>query len=394
MKAHGSVMRSIVLSVAVLAAVIMTAGAGASASGKTLTIGIVDSETGVSAAACLHEQPGMQLAVAEAGHTYLKGVPLKLAVQDDQSTAAGGVTGFQFLKDSSAIAVAGPCSSTVATAIAPLLDPAKVPVVYSTASAHGILDPEFAFAGGLAEQFYAGRVVQVMKGKGIKTVYVMNASDNPVFVDISNAVTKTMKVLGMNAVGTFTTTAKTIDFGPAIQQIQQSKPDAVAVLVRSGQVASALTQLRNAGIKGPFFGAGNWSAAQLAGAMMTGGYFSASYASSFPFKSSKLFTKEFEAKFKSEPGAQEANGYDSMSRVLHAIKAVGPAKLQAASTSQARVLIQKALAAQKSLGGAQGPLLFLAGGDVKGPGGVVQITDDKGSIKQLKVPTAKELLGK
>ena len=44
--------------------------------------------------------------------------------------------------------------------------------------------------------------------------------------------------------------------------------------------------------------------------------------------------------------------------------------------------------------GAQGPMTFTSDGDVKGPSGIDQITDDKGTLKFLKIPTVQSLLGK
>jgi branched-chain amino acid transport system substrate-binding protein len=403
MKRVGNTVRFAIVAVLGVAAV-FAASIATAAAPKTLTIGILDSMTGLSSEACLAELEGMKLAVAEAGHIretvagkkvpYLRGVPVKLNPQDDQSTAAGAVTGFRSVVDSGDLAIVGPCSSVVATAIAPLIDAAKLPVVYSTAGSDGIIDPQYAFRGGMPMAYFTGRVVQVMKGKGITRVYALYASDNPVYLNIYGAMKKTMKVLGMDVVGDFATTSRTIDYGAAVQQINQLKPDAVAVLVRSSQVPPAITQIRNGGITLPLFGSGNWPSVQHAGPMMTGGIYATNYADVFPYAASRRFTNEFRTKTNGDPGAQAANGYDAMWRVLRAIHDADPTKVAAATTAQARVLIQKQLAAQKTGSGAQGALTYTSLGDTKGPAGVVQIIDDTGKLKLLPVPTVSSLLGK
>jgi branched-chain amino acid transport system substrate-binding protein len=402
--------RRVAVVLAVSALLVATAStAGATTRGKaakTLTIGVIESMTGTSSVTCAPEIDGMNLAIAEASHLketvagknvpYLRGVGIKLNVQDDQSTAAPAVSGYRTLVDGDAVAIVGPCSSVGATAIAPQLDKDKIPEVYSTAGTAGLADPEFAFRGGIAHPYFSGRVIQVLKGKGAKSIYAIYTSSNPTLVNTWKSMKATMKVLGISVAGEFAVTPQTVDYGPAIQQINQTKPDAIAFLNQSGQIISAMTQVRNAGVSTQFFGgAGSYTEPVLKGGdLVKGMLLATNYADVFKYPSSVKFTKQFTAKYGKSPNAQNANGYDATWRVLKAIHDAGPAKVAAASTAQARILIQQALAKQTSMSGAQGPLTFDKIGESKGPCGVVEITNGSGDVTLLPVPTVKSLLKK
>jgi branched-chain amino acid transport system substrate-binding protein len=385
-------------------ATLVASSIATAATPKTLTIGVLDSLTGLSSTACAEELNGMNLAVAEASHLretvngkkvpYLRGVGIKLNAQDDQSLASAGVTGFRALSDSNAVAIVGPCNGNTAVAVLPTIDTVKIPIIYSTAGDTTIIAPKYAFRGGMPMGYFSGRVIQVINGMGIKNVYAIYSNDIPVYGDMFNAMKATMKVLGMNLVGSFAVGASTVDYGAPIQQIKQANPDAVAVLARSSAVPAVLTQLRSNGVTQQVFGSGNFPSVQRAGPMMKGAIYSTNFADVFPFKSSVRFTNQFKAKYGKGPNSQDANGYDGMWRVLRAIHDAGPAKVAAASTADARNLLQAALSAQKTALGAQGPITYTSLGDSKGPAGVVQIIDDAGNLKLLKVPTVASLLKK
>src|SRR2546426_637534 len=77
------------------------------------------------------------------------------------------------------LAIAGPCSSTPALALAPLVDAAKVPVMLTTAGTPELIGPEWIFRGSIPQAYYVGRVIQVLAGMGIKKLYVIWQTDNP-----------------------------------------------------------------------------------------------------------------------------------------------------------------------------------------------------------------------
>jgi ABC-type branched-subunit amino acid transport system substrate-binding protein len=391
------------------------AGVGASTSPRgdagTIRIDVMDSFTGPSATNCYDEFRAADLALAEAQHRketittqvggktvarkvpYLRGVAIKLVQQDDQSVAAPGVLGFRAAADSNAVAMTGPCSSVPALAIYQLIDAAKLPWVITTAGLPELVGPKYAFRAGIAPQFYAASEMQVLAGLGKKTVFILHQDDNPTLGNFWKALGRAANVLGIKVVGDYSVTNTTADYTPAIQQIQKLNPDAVGVIVTGAKTLPATTQLRNGGISQTLFGQQGMLNPNFLGAAsaVNGTVIGSNYAPNFPYKSSVLYTKEFIAKYESTPTGTSAAGYDAMWRVLKAIHDAGPTKVAKATTANARELVRAQLAAQKSFIGAQGPLTYTSEGDVKGPCGVIQISDDKGTLKFLKIPSVKSL---
>jgi branched-chain amino acid transport system substrate-binding protein len=403
---------AVAAAVAVVAVGIVAANAApVRKSEQTLTIGHLFSETGAAASVCYAQNNGASIAIGEAGHMketikeggktrtvpYLRGVGIQVSAQDDQSTAAGGVTGFRAIASSNAVAFIGPCSSVPALAIAPLIDDGKVPQVIAEAGQTTLTGPEYAFRAGIPQPYFAGRVIQVLKAKGIKSVYMIDDVSNPTLVEIHSSVKKTLQVLGMQVVGSFDATARTVDWTPAIQQIQQLHPDAVGLYLGAGQILTSAVAVRNSGYTGQLFSDQSmYSDAFLKlGAVARGAIFNTVYTDLFKYPVSERFAKEWEAKY---PGTVVepigATGYDSMWRVLRAIHDAGPQKLANMSAADARALLQKTLAAQKGAQTAEGPVKYLPNGDVAGPGAIVMATDGNGGVQLVKVPTVKELIRK
>lgn len=420
-KLSRAVLATSIAGIAAALAVVSVGSAGAAparagAASKVLTIGQIISLTGPVATICYDQVRGASVAVTEAGRLketvtttqggktvtrkvpYLRGIGVVVETQDDKSTAAGGVTAFRAIADSKAVAFIGPCSSTVGLAYSPLLDDNKIPNVVAVAGAAALPAPEFAFRAGIPEPFYDGRVVHVLKGRGVKTVYMLEGTDNPALVEIQRAVRATMKVLGVTVVGSYSSTSTAVNFTPALQQIQQLKPDAIGIYASggAGQSLTEATAIRNAGLTQPLFGPRTLHTTTFlnGGSITKGAIFATSFAAEFPFPASVRFSTLFKAKFPDIALSPfNAVGYDAMWRVLRAIHDAGPEKLASMSVANARILIQQTLAKQQSAQSAQGPVTYLPNGDVKGAAAVAE-TDGAGNIKLLKVPSVKELLKK
>lgn len=406
---------TLVASLAVTASV-AAAPTTARAAAKTISIGQLISLTGPVATICYDQVRGASVAITEAGRMkekvavkqggktvtrtlpYLRGIGVTIDTQDDKSVAAGGVTGFRAIADSDALAFVGPCSSTVGLAFAPLLDDAKIPQVVSNAGGNYLVAPEWAFRAGIDQVRYMGRVMQVLKGRGVKSVYLIEGNDNPSLVDITKAVRSTIKVLGMQIAGSFTSSILTVNFTPAIQQIQQLKPDAIGVFASggAGQSVTEATAVRQAGLTQPLFGPRtlHTDAYLKAGDATRGSVFGTSYAPEMTSPGAERFTRLFRAQHPDvAPSPIAAAGYDAMWRVLRAIHDAGPEKIAAMRVADARLMIKQMLEKQTSAQSAQGPVKYLPDGDVTGPG-VVAETDGQGKVEILKVPTVKDLLAK
>lgn len=363
----------------IVIALVAIASAAAGPKGTpTLTIGMINSATGSSAVTCTPEQNGAKLALALAQKArWFPHTLVKLDIQDDSSTAAGGVTAFRNIADSGDVAIGGVCNGVGATPIEQLIDQVKIPEVISTAGTPDLVGPEWAFRAGIPQYYFDHLVGGVLKDAGAKTAYIIHASDSPTLQFLWQSVfPRAFTAYGIKIVGDFTVNATTVDFGPAIKQIQSLNPDAIGLLIIGGQTLPATTQIRNAGLNQKIFGQSSMgtNAWISAGPLTDGSVWGTNYSTSFTYPSSVAFTKAYKSVYGSDPTNIAANGYDAVLRVLLAIKSVGPEKLtKMSSTGDRRGAIYKALLTQKVIKGAQGPMTVTENGDVRGPAGVVQL---------------------
>jgi branched-chain amino acid transport system substrate-binding protein len=106
-------------------------GAQGAADKSPIYIGQVVPETGVGAETGVFQLNGANLAISQInGHGGINGRPLKLEVQDDQTTNAGAVAAFQRLTQSGNVtAIIGPIRSTEVQALTPYIERAQLPVI-------------------------------------------------------------------------------------------------------------------------------------------------------------------------------------------------------------------------------------------------------------------------
>src|SRR2546429_2787174 len=108
-----------------------SAGAQSAAGKSPIYIGQVVPETGVGAETGVFQLNGANLAISQINtHGGINGQPLKLVVQDDQTTNAGAVAAFQRLTQSGNVtAIIGPIRSTEVQALTPYIERAQIPVI-------------------------------------------------------------------------------------------------------------------------------------------------------------------------------------------------------------------------------------------------------------------------
>jgi len=365
---------------------------GASKSQRTIRIGVLESETGTSASACLNEIPAIKLAIAR----FKGAASFKLIVQDDQSTPADGALGYRTLIGENVDAVIGPCFSVVGLAVYPLIDPAKTPTVFTTDGGDAqLVAPTYAFGSAVPSGYYTYKALQVLHSKGLNNVYMIDEPSVPTLVSIQDSFQSAIAEYHMNLVGTYAAGATDTTFTTEVEKIAQLNPGVVIADVRASQLGTFITELRSDGLTTQVVGTND---DYITSVLTLGGVIDqlllpTNFATVFTYPSSKAFTKAYALKYNTEPTVNSATGYDAMLRVLTAINTEGAAKVAESSTAKARGLIEKGLLAQKGtqLAGAQGPLRFEGPhGDARtvSPGGVIEITNAAGFQRLLKPPTS------
>jgi len=175
--------------------------------------------------------------------------------------------------------------------------------------------------------------------------------------------------LGLQVTKSIATTATTQDFSSAIQQVLASKPDVVSILQVGAANPTAMTQLRQAGYKGPVLGnsgasAGNLKPAGQDGAGMV-------WATDFNYQQtaapSQKFVTEYKAEYSENPLQYAAEAYDAAWFLARSIKDAG-------SADRAKIADGMATEANKTMDGALGENLSWKDRTIEVPGSAIQWT--------------------
>lgn len=366
-----------VLAAAVVAvAAVAAAGASTAALPKTITIGVLNAMTGGAGFCGVEEVQGMGLAVKEAKRMkFLGSTQVAMKVVDDRSTLDGAVSGMNQLIDANVPLVVGTCASGGAIAAIPVSTRAGMPVILTTASA-ATTDADNVFRAGIPQPRYASRVITyLVKKRGVKKVAVFYDSSIPtnaeaVWRQTQKRALEAYKVDIAVAEGAPVLTTGMSDFTSQVAKMVQARPDAIGLIFAGAPNLTIVRQLRDAGFRGPIWGAQGMLAPFFidAGSVVNNVFVSVSFAPGIGPKRSQQFAKAFEQRYNRPPTELGAHGYDAMWMALRALKAAN-------STDHAKIIA--ALKGIKKMQGAQGALRFNAVGDAVGSGFVAEFKDGK-----------------
>lgn len=348
-----------------------TSSGGSSSEGglpDTVKIGVLTSLTGPHAGSCSDERDGGALAV-ELANERQSDTKFEFVEQDDVSTPEGAVTGFAALTGEDVAAIFGLCNSEGALAVYESVDDAGVPLMLTTASAAGVIDPELVFRGGVNQLDFVDRTAKLVGEDGHEKVYAVHQTDNPVIVQEWDDIFKPQfEDLGIEVVGDSGITADMVDYSTPISEIRSSDATAIVLLLSGKANITFNDQAKSAGLDLPVYGQLSMAnEAYVETPSSVGSIFGTSFDPSFPFPASEEFRKAYEDEYDRSPYFSAAGGYDAANRLINAI-------LEAESTDGED--IAAALNAQTDIEGAQGSMSTNDDGSVKGTGGIVRVTED------------------
>ncbi len=342
-----------------------SSGKGASGGGLPGSIKVMSIKemTGPVAFAGTNATKGVDLAVEQINaQKYLGTSTLQVEVKDSAASAQQAASlASQAVADRSYAALLGPASSAQATAVSPIAQKAKMPVIYTQAGSDGVLIGDYTFRITAPTSSYYDLAGRYLKSKNVRTAAVLYNSGNPTLVQLGQ---KTVPGLA----GKYGFTVKTIegvqvtaqDFTAPASKIAAAKPDAVFVLLTGPQDPVAITQLRQDGFKGQIVGTTSMGAGNLktAGQIAKGTVWPSDFSALQSGAGTTSFVDAYKAKYGGvEPNNYAAEAYDAAWFLARGIK-------QAASNKRSDV--QRGLAGVTKTGfeGTEGQLSF-EGNDVR-----------------------------
>jgi branched-chain amino acid transport system substrate-binding protein len=173
---------------------------------------------------------GAALAVAElnAAGGLLGGRPIELRAEDDQTSVAGAIAGFERLVKLGVSAIVGTSFSNASLAVIPSAERARIPYV-STGAADAQVDPvrTYAYMTPLTGRLVAEQLLRYMQSKGITQLAVIYDSDSQFATDGWAKQQRMLPRYGIQLATEQPVRVDTADFGPVLAAISAARPQAI-----------------------------------------------------------------------------------------------------------------------------------------------------------------------
>jgi branched-chain amino acid transport system substrate-binding protein len=304
-----------------------------------------------------------------------RGKPVRVVFEDDKSNpqeASNKV--LQLIDRDKVVALLGEVASSRAKAGGIVANKKKIPMVSPSAT-----NPDVTKVGpfvfrvcftddgqGQAAAIFAAQTLKKKK------VAILFASDDLYSSGISNFFREEAKKLGLEVVAEKGFLHTETNFTTYLTELRDAKPDVIYAPVYYSVMVPIARQAKAAGMKGDMFiGGDGWDSVVLtqgAGEELEGAYFTNHMAPDIPWPSSQAFVKAYKDRYKHDPAANAAMGYDAAKLLADAI---GRAK---GDTPEA---IRDAIADTKGFQGASGSITINAERNADKPIVIVQIKDKK-----------------
>ena len=246
-----------------------SSSAGA-ASGNTITLGSITTNSGTAAAYGEAEVKGFKLAISEINAKGgINGKKIKLESMDDKGDATEASNAFNKLAgDSNVLAVLGPTISSTTAAVAPLADQSKLPAIAPAATSDSIATGGYlvrtcfkeSYQGEIAAKFAA----ETLK---VKKVAVLYGTGDPYSSGVGKAFAAAAKKAGLDVVDEEnSSSADDTEYSSQLQKIQASGAEFLyAPYYYSVAGPYIIPQARSLGYKGYVMGPDGYDGLKLTG---------------------------------------------------------------------------------------------------------------------------------
>jgi branched-chain amino acid transport system substrate-binding protein len=315
----------------------MVGGVSAAPAGASLpsTVNLYDIQdaSGAAGAVGVDDENGMKLAVKQINAEHLLGsTKLTVTYADDATnptTSASLATG---AASAHYPIVFGPPSSSVAIADAPILARVDQPTIFTQAGGPGTLLNKYMFRLTPLQTARIPAAFGWLEAQKVKTVAVLQDSDFPTEVSLAQETKSDGPKYGFKVIATDSVLSAQSDISAEVSKLISSGAKAIALDVLVTQNATAATEIRQGGFKGPIIaedGAGG-GALLGAGSAANGIVWASDWVPGAPTGSvSNAFTKAYKAAYGTEPSDWAAESYDAGFYAARALKAAGSTSTKA-----------------------------------------------------------------
>ena len=308
-----------------------SSSSNAKASGDSITIGTVTTNSGTAAAYGEAEVKGFELAVSEINAKGgINGKKVKLESMDDKGDATEASNAFNKLSgDNNVLAVAGPTISATTAAVAPLADQAKLVTIAPAATSDSIETDNYLFRTCFKDS-YQGEVAARFAAENLKVkkVAVLYGTGDPYSSGVGEAFAKAAEKLGLEVVDKeSSSSADDTEYSAQLQKIQASGAELLyAPYYYSVAGPYIIPQARSVGFEGYVMGPDGYDGLKLTGdkSQYNKTYYTTHYSADDNTNTKvQDFIKSYKEKNNAEPNTFAALGYDTIYMLKQAIEKAG-----------------------------------------------------------------------
>ena len=308
-----------------------SSSSSAKASGDSITIGTVTTNSGTAAAYGEAEGKGFELAVSEINAKGgINGKKVKLESMDDKGDATEASNAFNKLSgDNNVLAVAGPTISATTAAVAPLADQAKLATIAPAATSDSIETGNYLFRTCFKDS-YQGEVAARFAAENLKVkkVAVLYGTGDPYSSGVGEAFAKAAEKLGLEVVDKeSSSSADDTEYSAQLQKIQASGAELLyAPYYYSVAGPYIIPQARSVGFEGYVMGPDGYDGLKLTGdkSQYNKTYYTTHYSADDNTNTKvQDFIKSYKSKNNAEPNTFAALGYDTIYMIKQAIEKAG-----------------------------------------------------------------------
>ena len=308
-----------------------SSSSSAKASGDSITIGTVTTNSGTAAAYGEAEVKGFELAVSEINAKGgINGKKVKLESMDDKGDATEASNAYNKLAgDNNVLAVAGPTISATTAAVAPLADQSKLVTIAPAATSDSIETGNYLFRTCFKDS-YQGEVAARFAAENLKVkkVAVLYGTGDPYSSGVGEAFAKAAEKLGLEVVDKeSSSSADDTEYSAQLQKIQASGAELLyAPNYYSVAGQYIIPQARSVGFEGYVMGPDGYDGLKLTGdkSQYNKTYYTTHYSADDNTNTKvQDFIKSYKSKNNAEPNTFAALGYDTIYMIKQAIEKAG-----------------------------------------------------------------------
>ena len=337
-------MRNVARGIAIALALALAACGGSSTTGtstsnsyqgKTIQLGAILSLTGAGGVYGPSSKKGMDLAVEKINNSGgVNGAKIALDTRDDASDRIQSQQVAQTIfQQDQPLALLGPTLSNSATAVHPLAESLKIPIlavsttginIVPNCNAPSTVPCTYVFRDSLGEESAIPANIKVYSdAHHPKTGVLMVASDDKFSKDGGTIVTNTVGQYNIQLLATIPFTKATADFAPFVTQAVQKNPDVIFITSLGNIPANIMREARKQGFTGQFLGGNGFNTAAVSKAAAADGKGAESGSAWYinnTFTSNAGFVQAYRTKYSSDPDQFAAQGYAAILILADAAK--------------------------------------------------------------------------